>query len=540
MTDALGGERMTARSERRSGGADTEPRAGGTSQPGTSDASLGSVETVGISRGPDLARHEVGGLDASPPLRRILAAVDGIALAIGWLTAFGVAWVFGEIAFGPLTAIAQTVTIMGGGALLLSAAGLYRRRICAIRSAEIARIALTSLGLSVATVVVLASIGREAALMAGVAGGSTWFLLLTLERGLVREWIHGRRAGGDFGAPVLVIGGDAASTLDTATFLDENPVLGFVVRGVACPAPDVREGTRFPWVDAAEDLLQQASELDVSGVVVDAGSMTGEEISGVVGDLGVSGLHVHINSGLRGVDSRRITVSSMADETFLHVAPLRLSRRQVAAKRVVDVTLGSLALALFSPVLILSALIIWVYDRGPILYRQERVGLNGERFLLYKLRSMVVDADAKLAELQAENERAGPLFKLARDPRVTPFGRLARASSIDEIPQLFNVLQGTMSLVGPRPALPAEVEQFDDRLNQRLTVKPGMTGLWQVEARDLPSFDLYRRYDLLYVQSWSLSLDLAIIARTVAVVGMRAFRAVIPVRLRRGEAAVME
>jgi lipopolysaccharide/colanic/teichoic acid biosynthesis glycosyltransferase len=254
----------------------------------------------------------------------------------------------------------------------------------------------------------------------------------------------------------------------------------------------------------------------------------------------MSGLHVHLNSGLRGVDSRRIAVSSMADETFMHVAPLRLSRREVAAKRVVDVALGSLALAFFSPVLILSALIIWAYDRGPILYRQERVGLNGERFTLYKLRSMVVDADAKLAELQAENQRSGPLFKLTRDPRVTPFGRLARASSIDEIPQLFNVLQGTMSLVGPRPALAAEVEQFDDRLNQRLTVKPGMTGLWQVEARDLPSFDLYRRYDLLYVQSWSLSLDLAIIARTVVVVAMRAFRAVIPARLRRDEAAVLE
>lgn len=268
--------------------------------------------------------------------------------------------------------------------------------------------------------------------------------------------------------------------------------------------------------------------------------MTGDQISDVVRELASSALHVHINSGLRGVDSRRISISSMADETFMHVAPPSLSRHQVVAKRIVDVTIGSLSLVALSPLLVVSALIVWAYDRGPIFYRQERVGLNGERFKLFKLRSMVVDADAKLAELQADNQRSGPLFKLAHDPRVTPFGRFLRASSIDEIPQLFNVLEGTMSLVGPRPALPAEVAQFDDRLNQRLTVKPGVTGLWQVEARDLPSFDLYRRYDLLYVQSWSVPLDLAIIARTAVVVGMRGLRAVVPARLRlRGRGAVV-
>jgi exopolysaccharide biosynthesis polyprenyl glycosylphosphotransferase len=484
--------------------------------------------------------QEVASARTSPPLRRILAVVDGIAIGIGWVVAFAVGFFLGEPRFGPVTAGAQTVLMLGAGALLLSANGLYRRRICAIRSAEIARVGLTSLGLAVGTVVVLASVGREAAVLAGFAGGVTWFTLLNMERGLLREWIHGRRASGDFGAPVLVIGGSASSTLSTATFLDEHPVLGFAVRGVACPSPAARDGDRFPWVDAGEDLLAQANELDVSGVVIDAGSMTGEQISEVVRQLSSTALHVHINSGLSGVDSRRITVSAMADETFLHVAPLGLSRRQVVAKRFVDVTLGSLALALLSPILAVSALLVWAYDRGPIFYRQERVGLNGERFMLFKLRSMVVDADAKLAELQAENSRSGPLFKMANDPRITPFGRFLRSSSIDEIPQLFNVLEGTMSLVGPRPALPAEVAQFDDRLNQRLTVKPGVTGLWQVEARDLSSFDLYRRYDLLYVQSWSLPLDLAIIARTAVVVGMRGIRSLVPARVRRGSATVLE
>jgi lipopolysaccharide/colanic/teichoic acid biosynthesis glycosyltransferase len=161
-----------------------------------------------------------------------------------------------------------------------------------------------------------------------------------------------------------------------------------------------------------------------------------------------------------------------------------------------------------------------------VFFAQERVGRDGGTFTLYKLRTMVVDAESRRAELEADNERGGPLFKLSDDPRVTRFGRLLRATSIDEIPQLFNVLQGAMSLVGPRPALPSEVEEFDDDLRRRTRVKPGVTGLWQVEARDSENFDLYRRYDLLYVDNWSVTLDLAILARTVAAVGLRGLGAV--------------
>jgi exopolysaccharide biosynthesis polyprenyl glycosylphosphotransferase len=446
--------------------------------------------------------------------------------------AFSVGFVWGEVGFGPLTALAQTVLVLGAAGVLMSASGLYRRRICAVRSAEVARIARVSFGLAAVTVVVLATVGRTEALLAGVVGGGVWFVLLTLERGVMREWIHGRRASGDFGAPVVVVGGASGSTVDTARLLAEHPVLGFEVRGVLCPPTAAAKDAVFPWLGRPDDLLEQLVRSGASGVVLDAGSLTGHELNGFVQRLAGSGLHVHISSGLRGIDSRRVTVSPMADETFLHVAPIGLTRRQVITKRVLDVTVGSLALLVLSPVLAVSALVVWAYDRGPVLFRQERVGQHGERFTLYKMRTMVPDAEARKAELEGENGRAGPLFKLAHDPRVTPFGRFLRASSIDEIPQLFNVLEGTMSLVGPRPALPDEVAQFDDALNERLTVKPGVTGLWQVEARDLPSFELYRRYDLLYVQNWSLGVDVAVIARTTAVVGLRALRAVLPARLR--------
>ena len=140
----------------------------------------------------------------------------------------------------------------------------------------------------------------------------------------------------------------------------------------------------------------------------------------------------------------------------------------------------------------------------------------GERaFGMLKFRTMVVDAEAQLAKLAAMNERTGPLFNMENDPRVTRIGRILRASSLDELPQLFNVLRGEMSLVGPRPALPKEVAEFPEALRAREQVMPGITGLWQVEARDNPSFDAYRRLDLFYVENWSITLDLLIILGTV-------------------------
>jgi exopolysaccharide biosynthesis polyprenyl glycosylphosphotransferase len=469
---------------------------------------------------------------ASPPLRRILIAVDLTMVALGWLVASAVAHVSGAVTWGPVTSAAQLALVLAAGGLLLSAAGLYRRRICAVRSVELARTARVSFGLAVLGVVVLASVGREGALAAGVAGGTAWFLLLALERGVLREWIQGRRASGDFDAPILVVGGDAASAARTADFLRDNPVLGFSVRGLVCDEPG--RGTApvlgSPLLGDREHLMEALVRSRVTGVVLDAGSLTGDQLSGLVQRLADSGLHVHISSGLRGVDTRRISVSPLADETFLHVAPLGLSRRQIVLKRALDVTGASVALLLASPVLAVAAVATWAYDRGPVLFRQQRVGHNGEWFTLFKLRTMVIDAESRKHELEADNSRSGPLFKVARDPRITPLGRFFRSSSIDELPQLFNVLEGTMSLVGPRPALPDEVAKFDNDLNRRLTVKPGVTGIWQVEARDLANFDLYRRYDLLYVQNWSLALDLTIITRTVAVVALRTLRSLAPAR----------
>ncbi|HEY1578309.1 MAG TPA: sugar transferase [Terracidiphilus sp.] len=187
-------------------------------------------------------------------------------------------------------------------------------------------------------------------------------------------------------------------------------------------------------------------------------------------------------------------------------------------KRIVDVCLSLLLLVLLMPLIALTAAVIWAEGDGPLLYISRRIGRYGRPFTFYKFRTMIVDAESLRNELDRRNERSTVLFKISNDPRITKMGRILRKYSIDEIPQLINVLRGEMSLVGPRPSLAAEVEQYEPQHFVRLTVLPGMTGLWQVVARKSPSFHDYINLDLSYVHNWSLWLDLKILLRTIGVV----------------------
>jgi len=187
---------------------------------------------------------------------------------------------------------------------------------------------------------------------------------------------------------------------------------------------------------------------------------------------------------------------------------------QVAAKRAIDVAFSAVILLVLLPVFAVLAVAVVLTSGRPILFTQTRVGQHGRHFRMCKFRTMVPDAEARLAELAEHNERTGPLFKLDRDPRVTPVGRFLRKSSLDELPQLWNVLVGQMSLVGPRPALPEERDQFSPALLERETVPAGLTGLWQVDGRTSADFGKYTELDLRYVHTWSLGLDLRLIART--------------------------
>jgi exopolysaccharide biosynthesis polyprenyl glycosylphosphotransferase len=236
------------------------------------------------------------------------------------------------------------------------------------------------------------------------------------------------------------------------------------------------------------------------------------------------GVELLVSSGLRDVSRGRLAFTTLGGADLVHVRPAPLSGVGLWVKGVVDRVVAAGLLVLFSPILGLLTVLIRADSPGPAVYRQTRVGRNGRLFTVYKLRTMQIDADHVVEQLAEANEsdRDGVLFKIKRDPRITKIGSVLRTYSLDELPQLWNVVRGEMSLVGPRPALPAEVRDYPADLVRRLAVKPGITGLWQVSGRSDLSWDETVRLDLQYVDNWSWWLDLRIAVRTAtAVMGCR-------------------
>ena len=205
-------------------------------------------------------------------------------------------------------------------------------------------------------------------------------------------------------------------------------------------------------------------------------------------------------------------------DSYIHYLSVRRRPLQAALKRLFDIVASATALVLLSPLLVAVAILVRVTSRGPVFFRQERVGLHGRPFRMLKFRSMVVDAEARKARLMSTNELRGPVFKMKRDPRVTPVGRFIRKYSIDELPQLVNVLRGEMSIVGPRPPVPSEVAQYEAWQRRRLSVRPGLTCVWQVSGRNDVSFEEWMYLDMQYIDHWSLVEDFQLIVKTVPVV----------------------
>jgi len=209
------------------------------------------------------------------------------------------------------------------------------------------------------------------------------------------------------------------------------------------------------------------------------------------------------------------------DDVVAAIEAVPRPRGSRIAKRVLDLVGSALGLVLAAPLLLALGLAVKLTSRGPVLFVQQRCGLAGRTFRFYKFRTMVEDADHRKSDLEHLNEMRGPIFKIRRDPRVTALGRVLRKLSLDELPQLWNVLRGDMSLVGPLPPTPDEVERYTARQVQRLSVMPGITGLWQVSGRnDIPDFERWIDLDLEYAQTWSLWLDLRILLKTAVVVAL--------------------
>ncbi|MGH2543603.1 MAG: sugar transferase, partial [Ardenticatenaceae bacterium] len=214
----------------------------------------------------------------------------------------------------------------------------------------------------------------------------------------------------------------------------------------------------------------------------------------------------------------RVTLDEIKGVPLIAMQEPVLKGANLALKRFVDIAISSVALLIFSPIVLLTTVAIKLDSPGPILYRQERIGRGGRPFTIYKFRSMRVGADEELARLATLNEADGPLFKIRNDPRVTRVGRIIRKLSIDELPQLFNVLKGDMSLIGPRPALPQEVAQYEEWHHKRLEAAPGLTGLWQVSGRSDVTFDEMMLLDIYYTEQWSPMLDTMILLKTIPTV----------------------
>ncbi|GAA1946259.1 hypothetical protein GCM10009798_01560 [Nocardioides panacihumi] len=236
----------------------------------------------------------------------------------------------------------------------------------------------------------------------------------------------------------------------------------------------------------------------------------------------MSDLTTHLTRNLAAHGAPRRFADHAPHRSRLLIVPARAGRRrsplQEAVKAGADRALASLLLLLLAVPMLAVALAVRLDSAGPVIFRQTRVGRHGRHFSIYKFRSMTVDAEVRLHGLRTFNEADGPMFKMREDPRVTRVGRFIRRTSLDELPQLWNVVRGEMSLVGPRPALPEEVASYDARERRRLEVRPGMTGAWQVSGRSRLGWDETVDLDLAYVDDWSLWVDVVLLARTVGAV----------------------
>ncbi|HEV7186161.1 MAG: sugar transferase [Actinomycetales bacterium] len=306
--------------------------------------------------------------------------------------------------------------------------------------------------------------------------------------------------------------------------LDSSPHGAHVRKGMPIAAPGggsspvAAPEREVPVVSDLGGVAEAAARLGADTVIVAGQAMTGGDfVRKLAWQLEGTATELVLASRLTDVAGPRIHFRPVEGLPLIHVEIPQFEGGKHVLKRALDFFASAVALALLSPLFLVIALIIKFDDHGPALFSQERVGRNGETFKMYKFRSMVIDAEARLAALQAKSDGNGLLFKMKNDPRITRIGHILRKYSLDELPQLFNVFLGDMSLVGPRPPLPVEVEGYENHVHRRLYIKPGLTGMWQVNGRSDLSWEESVRLDLYYVENWSLTGDLVIMWRTVKV-----------------------
>lgn len=357
-----------------------------------------------------------------------------------------------------------------------------------------------------------------------VVGLPAGLLGLVINRWLCRCWLTAQRRKGRMSHRVILVGSED-SIARTAADLSRVPAAGLRVVG-ACTSSGTVAGeiAGFPDIPVSGSLDRITDSLAATRadtvVITSANELSATAVRELSWKLEPGRQHLIVAPSLTDIGGPRLHTRPVAGLPLIHVETPRYDGGKIYAKRVFDVVSSGSLILLLGPALLVIAMIVRLGDPGTVLFRQERIGLHGERFFMLKFRSMYMDAEERLAELTDVDRGEGNsvMFKMKDDPRVTPIGKILRRFSLDELPQLFNVFLGSMSLVGPRPPLPREVEQYAKVVHRRFLVKPGITGLWQVSGRSNLDWDETVRLDLFYVENWTMAGDFIILLKTLRAV----------------------
>jgi exopolysaccharide biosynthesis polyprenyl glycosylphosphotransferase len=397
--------------------------------------------------------------------------------------------------------------------------GAYEWRFLGTGSDEFRRVLNAGLSMTGALALISYAVNNELSRLYLIISMQVIIVLDLVVRMVLRKRLHRLRRKGQCMSTVVAVGHESAVS-QLIRELRREPHHGLQVVAACLPGDSAaNEVAGVPVVGGLDDTASVVRNLNAGTVaVLSCPEMDGLKLRTLAWELEKTGTDLCVAPALLDVAGPRTTIRPTAGLTLLHVDHPQLSGPRQVVKDLFDRCVAAFGLLALSPLLLTIAVAIRLSDSGPALFTQTRVGKGGETFKIYKFRTMVVNAEALLRDVHQDNEsEGGVLFKMRRDPRVTAVGAKLRKSSLDELPQLINVLRGEMSLVGPRPALPTEAARYADHVRRRLVVKPGLTGMWQVNGRSELSWDESVRLDLRYVENWSFALDMQILWKTISV-----------------------
>jgi len=501
-------------------------------------------EELSRSDGPDTVRLRSAKIDlpadeSGQRRRRLLTSEEPAALAAPsagfrqWSTAYVLRLVLFDAFVGalavalpslssktlsPQPSLIIALSLLGALVWPIAVAGArgYDRKRIGVGSDEMRSVLQAGLGLVVVGAFWTGLLDAVTFLKLAVVGAPFAAILSLIVRFFARKQLHWQQRVGTNVRRVLVVGGWAAAR-HLRERVDAEPTSGMRIIGACIPTRDTAYAHQLgmPVLGNLNDVAQVVRTFGCDAVAITSDDATRHHyLRRLAWSLEGTGIEMFVDPGLVEVAGPRMHIRPQVGLPLLHIEEPHFTGWRRVGKRITDIALAIVSLVVVSPLMALIAAAIKLQDGGPVLFRQTRIGKHGEPFTMLKFRSMVLDAEARKAELLQFNEGHGALFKLSHDPRITRLGHFLREFSLDELPQLFNVLRGNMSLVGPRPHLEQEITAMHSDAMRRALVTPGLTGLWQISGRSALSGEDSLRLDLRYVENWSFTLDLLILWRT--------------------------